>query len=169
MLMSFLGIGSCMEIYQDILSLFVAALLGAIVGLEREFDGKPAGLRTNMLICIGAAAFTVLSVHLETGQNGSPSRIAAQIVSGIGFLGAGAIIQDRGGVQGLTTAASIWLVASIGVACGSGQYAVATVTTILALLALVVFRPVTKMIHKKSREKSGNVEKSSQEDNAKRL
>lgn len=107
---------------EDILRLAVAALAGAIVGVERELHDKPAGFRTNMLICVGAAMFTILSRRLAEGTAADPTRIAAQIVSGVGFLGAGAIIQSRGNVYGLTTAATIWVVAAIGVALGGGHY-----------------------------------------------
>ncbi len=112
-------------IWSDhILSIFLAVILGTVIGLAREFSGKAAGLRTNVLICLGAAFFTVISKEMA-GENGSLTRIAAQIVTGVGFLGAGAIIQDRGGVHGLTTAATIRLLPScINLASGLiGQYA----------------------------------------------
>lgn len=101
----------------DIFSIVLAVVLGAAIGIEREFSGKAAGLRTNVLICLGAAAFTIISKRMAGGDD-SLTRIAAQVVTGVGFLGAGAIIQDRGGVHGLTTAATIWFVASLGMACG---------------------------------------------------
>jgi putative Mg2+ transporter-C (MgtC) family protein len=103
--------------------------------LEREISGKAAGLRTNVLICLGAAVFTIISRQMA-GETGSLTRIAAQIVTGVGFLGAGAIIVGRGGVHGLTTAATIWLVASIGMACGAGFYALAAISTLLAIAVL---------------------------------
>ncbi len=128
---------------SDEISLILAITFGAIIGLEREINGKAAGLRTNMLICLGAAVFTVISKEMG-GQ--SITRISAQIVTGVGFIGAGAIIQDRGGIQGLTTAATIWLVASIGTACGAKMYSLAIITTLLAALVLVglgnVERPI---------------------------
>ncbi|MHC4684162.1 MAG: MgtC/SapB family protein [Planctomycetota bacterium] len=105
--------------------------------MEREISGKAAGLRTNVLICLGAAVFTIISRQMVAGTNGSVARIAAQIVTGVGFLGAGAIIQDRGGVHGLTTAATIWLVSSIGMACGAGFYGLATVAALTAILVLI--------------------------------
>lgn len=92
---------------EQVVSLFVATLLGALIGLEREFNQKAAGLRTNILICIGACVFTLISRQMGAAFDGSATRIAAHIVGGIGFLGAGAIIRDRGGVQGITTAATI--------------------------------------------------------------
>jgi len=123
---------------HDLLSILLAVILGGAIGAEREISGKAAGLRTNVLICLGAAVFAILSKQMATGgTEGSVTRIAAQIVTGVGFLGAGAIIQDRGGVHGLTTAATIWLVASIGTACGARFYELAIVTTLIAILVLV--------------------------------
>ena len=120
----------------DVLGVVLAVVFGAAIGLEREISGKAAGLRTNVLICLGAAVFTIISRQMA-GQTGSLTRIAAQIVTGVGFLGAGAIIVDRGGVHGLTTAATIWLVASIGVACGAGFYGLAVISTFIAIAVLV--------------------------------
>lgn len=129
----------------------MAAVLGGAVGLERELSGKPAGLRTNILICVGAALFTHISIAVaEIGFSpdghpyGDTTRIAAQIVSGIGFLGAGAILHARGAVVGLTTAATIWVVAAIGSAVGGGLYVEAVGTTILVGLVLVGLRPVER-------------------------
>lgn len=122
-------------------SLILAAVLGGSVGLERERSGKPAGLRTNMLICVGAALLTELSFLVAesgVGTVSDPGRIAAQIVSGIGFLGAGTIIQSRVGVTGLTTAATLWVVAAIGMAVGAGAYVEAVGATTLVVLALLV-------------------------------
>lgn len=122
--------------------LLLALACGAAIGLERELREKPAGLRTNMLICVGSTLITMVSIHLATshavrGVNVSdPARVAAQIVSGVGFLGAGAIIQARGSVHGLTTAATIWLMAGIGLSIGGGAYAPAIVATILLLVIL---------------------------------
>lgn len=127
----------------DVLSIILAVVFGAAIGLEREFSGKAAGLRTNVLICLGAAVFTIISKKMA-GETGSLTRIAAQIVTGVGFLGAGAIIQDRGGVHGLTTAATIWLVASIGMACGAGFYALAAISTLIAIVVLVGFGQLEK-------------------------
>ncbi len=122
---------------DDLISIILATLLGAGIGLERELSGKAAGLRTNLLICLGATVFTIISREMATGTEGSVTRIAAQIVTGVGFLGAGAIIQDRRGVYGLTTAATIWLVASIGMACGGQFYKLAIVASLIAILALI--------------------------------
>lgn len=118
----------------------LAAALGAILGLERQLSGKVAGVRTNVLICLGAAVLTILSREIGQPPDDSAARIAAQIVPGIGFLGAGVIIRDRGGVHGLTTAATIWLVASVGMAVGAGYYWLAMATTGLALVVLVGLR-----------------------------
>ena len=120
----------------DLAAILLALLFGAIVGIEREISGKAAGLRTNVLICIGAAIFTIMSRTMGA-DDGSVTRIAAQVVSGVGFLGAGAIIQDRGGVHGLTTAATIWLVAGIGMACGAKQFALASLVTAVAFFVLL--------------------------------
>ena len=130
----------------DIVSLVLSVIFGAAIGLEREIRGKAAGLRTDVLICLGAAVFTIISRQLAAGTDGSPTRIAAGVVTGVGFLGAGAIIRDRGGVHGLTTAATIWLVASIGVACGAHLYILALVSTILALGVLLGLAPVSRSI-----------------------
>jgi putative Mg2+ transporter-C (MgtC) family protein len=122
---------------EDLFSIVLAVFLGAAIGLERELSGKAAGLRTNVLICLGAAVFTMISRDMVAGTDGSVARIAAQIVTGVGFLGAGAIIQDRGGVHGLTTAATIWLVASIGMACGAHFYQLAVISTIVTIVVLI--------------------------------
>jgi putative Mg2+ transporter-C (MgtC) family protein len=117
--------------------IMLAVALGAAIGLERQFSGKVAGIRTNMLICLGAAVLTILSEEMGLEHNDSPSRIAAQIVSGVGFLGAGVIIRDRGGVHGLTTAATVWLVASVGMAVGAGFYFLAVASAVLAIVVLL--------------------------------
>lgn len=109
--------------------------------MERELSGKPAGLRTNILICIGATIITDLSVIIAEaapGRFGDPGRLAAQIVTGIGFLGAGTILQTRGSIQGLTSAATIWVVAAIGMLCGAGAGVAATGSTILVIVVLVL-------------------------------
>lgn len=131
---------------DDLVSIVLAALLGAGIGLERELSGKAAGLRTNLLICLGASVFTIISREMATGAEGSVTRIAAQIVTGVGFLGAGAIIQDRRGVHGLTTAATIWLVASIGMACGGRFYKLAIVASLIAILALIGLGKLNKSL-----------------------
>jgi putative Mg2+ transporter-C (MgtC) family protein len=134
-----------MDYLPDILSLFLAVGCGTVIGFERQLKHKPAGLRTNVLICIGAAVFTIISERMAGGQD-SITRIAAQIVTGVGFLGAGAVIQDRGGVHGLTTAATIWLVASIGMACGAKLYSLAIISTILAIVVLLGLAQVDRYL-----------------------
>ena len=120
-----------------ILRLALAAALGGAIGLEREYHHKPAGLRTNMLIALGSALFSILSVELGAGA-GSPDRIAAQVVTGIGFLGAGAILRSGENVHGLTTAATIWVNAAIGMAAGLGSYVVAAGAAMLTLTVLAI-------------------------------
>jgi len=123
---------------QDVLRLLLAAALGGIIGLERELKHRPAGLRTNMLICFGAAMFTILSTELASAFGiGDHTRIAAQIIPGIGFIGAGSILHARSGsVSGLTTAATIFVVASIGMACGGGFYLLGIFAAVLIFIAL---------------------------------
>lgn len=117
-----------------LLQLVLATVLGGLIGLERELKGKPAGLRTNILICIGAATFTHLSVSLG---HGDPGRIAAQVLTGVGFIGAGTILHTRGAVTGLTSAATIWVVSAIGMALGMGLYYEAVGTTVLVMAVLL--------------------------------
>ncbi len=123
---------------QQIVRVVVAVLLGGLIGLERELRDKPAGLRTIILISLGACVFTMLSQSIG-GPDLNNTRIAAQIVTGIGFLGAGAILRDRNTVYGVTTAATIWAVAAIGMAAGFGQFALAFLGTLVILLALFLF------------------------------
>jgi len=132
--------------WEQIVPLLLAAGLGGLIGLERQLHDKPAGLRTNILICLGAAVFTLVS-KLMAGENGETTRITAQVVTGIGFLGAGAIIREPKGVHGLTTAATIWLVASIGVACGAGLYGLAIAATIICGGVLLIARWTDKLGH----------------------
>jgi putative Mg2+ transporter-C (MgtC) family protein len=120
---------------ETILRLVLAAILGGVIGLERELKHKPAGLRTNMFICFGAAMFTVLSYKFAEGL-GDPTRIASNIIPGIGFIGAGSILHSRGSVSGLTTAATLFVVASIGMAAGGGQYLTAIFATLVIVIAL---------------------------------
>ena len=135
-----------MDWQSEIVPVLLAVGCGAVIGLERQLKHKAAGLRTNILICLGAAVFTIISREMASGSQDSITRIAAQIVTGVGFLGAGAVIQDRGGIHGLTTAATIWLMASIGMACGARFYGLAIFSTILALVVLVGLGQVDKYI-----------------------
>lgn len=125
-------------VWTDILRVLAAVVAGAVIGLERELHDKPAGFRTNIMICLGAALFTLLSIRVaEQRFAADATRIAAQVVTGVGFLGAGAIIQFRGNVIGLTTAATIWTVASVGMAFGAGEYALGAIVTALATAVLI--------------------------------
>ena len=126
--------------------LLLAAVLGGLIGVEREWRNKEAGLRTNMLIAIGSAVFTLMSIELTDARTGDTSRVAAQIVAGIGFLGAGAIMRTDAGIQGLTTAATIWVNAAVGVAAGGGEFHLAVITTGVTLAVLLVLQPIEKYI-----------------------
>lgn len=124
------------------LRILMAAALGAVIGYQRERSGKSAGLRTVVLVCVGAALFTIASIY-GFGTIADPSRVAAGIVIGIGFLGAGAIMRREGGhIEGLTTAATIWVMAAIGLATGAGLYIVSVVSTGVTLTVLLLPHPV---------------------------
>jgi putative Mg2+ transporter-C (MgtC) family protein len=125
------------ELGSNLFRVGLAAVLGGAIGLERELKHKPAGLRTNMFICLGAAMFTILSAELAGEFTGDHTRVAAQIIPGIGFIGAGSILHSRGSVQGITTAATLFVVASVGMAAGGGLYLTAVCSTILILLSLI--------------------------------
>jgi putative Mg2+ transporter-C (MgtC) family protein len=131
---------------QVLIRLVLAAVLGGAIGLERELKRKPAGLRTNMFICFGAAMFTILSARLADQYVGDHTRIAAQIIPGIGFIGAGSILHSRGSVQGLTSAATIFVVASIGMACGGGLYLPAVFATMLLVMALIALGMIEEKV-----------------------
>jgi putative Mg2+ transporter-C (MgtC) family protein len=128
-----------LSFHEILVRLLIAGALGAAIGVERDLRRRPAGIRTSMFVCMAAALFTVLSGELghRWGDNGS-TRIASNIVQGIGFLGAGAILRDSGGVVGMTTAATIFIEAAIGMAVGGGLYAVAGSATLIVLFALIV-------------------------------
>ena len=130
--------------------LLTAALLGAVLGFEREMRQKNAGLRTNILIAVGSALFTLMSIEMA-GPAAIPARIAAQIVTGIGFLGAGAIMRTDSGIQGLTTAATVWVNAAVGVAAGGGKYHLAFIATGVTLAALLVLQPIERVIARRVR------------------
>jgi putative Mg2+ transporter-C (MgtC) family protein len=127
-------------ISQVVVRLLASAIFGGAIGLERELRHRPAGLRTNMFICFGAALFTILGDKLTSnvGPTGDHTRIAAQIITGIGFIGAGSILHEKGSVTGLTTAATVFVVAAIGMACGGGLFLVAFFSSCILLLALSV-------------------------------
>ncbi|HEY7501633.1 MAG TPA: MgtC/SapB family protein [Vicinamibacterales bacterium] len=129
--------------------LMLAAALGSLIGLEREWRHKDAGLRTNILIAIGAAVFTLMSIQLTDANVGDKSRVAAQLVTGIGFLGAGAIMRTDAGIQGLTTAATIWVNAGIGMAAGGGDFHLAVIATAVTLIVLLLLHPLEQFIDRK--------------------
>jgi putative Mg2+ transporter-C (MgtC) family protein len=137
------------ELLEVAAKIGLAALLAGIIGAEREWTGKWAGLRTHMLIAVGSAFLTHVSIRVgplfAEGSNAwDPGRISAQIVSGIGFIGAGTIIQARGAVHGLTTAAGLWVASAIGIAVGAGLYAESTLVSIALFLIMVALRPVER-------------------------
>jgi putative Mg2+ transporter-C (MgtC) family protein len=135
--------------WESMVQVILATLLGGLIGVEREWRGRDAGLRTNMLIAMGACLFTVISIKgfpLQGSSAKDTARLAAQVVAGIGFLGAGAIIQTRGHAKGMTTAATIWMVAAIGVTVGVGAYALAVFSAVITVVILRFLRPVSKTI-----------------------
>ena len=134
---------------RDLVPMLVSTLLGTLVGFERQMGRKPAGLRTHVLVCMGSTMFTLLTVHAakEFGGTGMDStRIIHGVITGVGFLGAGSILRQEGYVHGLTTAASIWMVAAIGTTVGVRAYNLAVVGTVLALIVLEGFRWVERFL-----------------------
>lgn len=123
----------------------IAFIIGAVIGLEREFRSKPAGFRTMIFICVGSCLYTILS---KESNNVSPDRIASNIVTGIGFIGAGVIFKEGISVNGLTTAALIWITAALGMAIGYGNYPLAVVVTSMVVVALFVLEPVQRFINR---------------------
>lgn len=146
-------IGNVFDI-NILIRIVMAIVLGFFIGLEREMTNKYAGLRTNILVCLGACIFTIISIygfpaiHVTTSDFGTrdTARVAAQVVTGIGFVGGGAVLRHGATILGLTTAATLWIAASIGMACGAGMYGLATVSTFLALTVLVSVRFFEKTI-----------------------
>ncbi|MFC1725496.1 MgtC/SapB family protein [candidate division KSB1 bacterium] len=141
------------EIHLEILiKVILAIILGGIIGLEREIKSKAAGLRTNILICLGSTVMMIVSIKVaeaSSSPNADPARIAAQVVTGIGFLGAGTIIQSRGLVKGLTSAAVIWVIAGIGLVIGSGYYIFAAGVTLIAVIVLFLLGKIEKHLELK--------------------
>jgi len=134
-----------MNILEVVLKLILATALGGLVGLERESNKKPAGFRTNILICLGSTMVMILAELLQGGienSSGDAARIAAGVITGIGFIGAGTIIQSRGMIVGLTSAATIWTVGILGLVIGAGHYMIALVFTGIIILTLILFRLV---------------------------
>ena len=129
---------------EDLLKIALAVLAGGFIGIEREFRDKAAGFRTLIFICVGATLFTIFSLRLAGDKD--PTRIAANIVSGVGFLGAGVILREGGRVVGLTTAATIWLTAALGMGLGGGQYALIGVAVLLALIVLWIFPRIEQWV-----------------------
>lgn len=129
---------------EHIIQLLLAIGLGGVIGFEREIKHRPAGLRTHMLVSLGSAIFTIVSISFAV----DPARIAAAIVTGIGFLGAGSIISTRGQMHGITTAATLWIVASIGLCVGVGQYWIAVIGTVLVFIILQIKKVEEKIIPK---------------------
>jgi putative Mg2+ transporter-C (MgtC) family protein len=139
--------------------LLLAAGLGALIGAEREWHQKAAGLRTNTLIALGSALFTLMGLELTTGPDADPSRVASQVVTGIGFLGGGAILRTGGTVKGLTTAATIWMNAAIGMAAGAGRYKLAVAGAVTTLLVLQALLPIERaMDRRETRRTAGHIE-----------
>jgi putative Mg2+ transporter-C (MgtC) family protein len=150
---------------ESLLRLALAAALGGLIGIERELREREAGLRTHLLVALGSALFTIVSAYgfhafLASGASvvrADPTRIAAQIVTGIGFLGAGAIIRQGLSVRGLTTAATLWVVAAVGLAAGAGYYSAAVISTALVLVALWPLRIIAFRVLRKFREEDGRL------------
>ena len=145
-----------------VLNLVIAAFLGGLIGLERESGHRPAGLRTTMLVCVGSTLFTMLSIHAfpSTGDV-SNARVAAQIVTGIGFLGAGTVWRSQDQVKGLTTAATIWVAAAIGMAVGAGLGVLALSSTLLTLFILAVMQRLERRFFPRTSEHSAPDQKPS--------
>ncbi|TNF31485.1 MAG: MgtC/SapB family protein [Deltaproteobacteria bacterium] len=141
--------------------ILTSLLLGGLIGFDRERKMKSAGIKTNLMICLGATLYTALSLIISKDHGtptSDPSRIAAQIVSGIGFLGAGSIIQGRGSIKGLTTAATIWVVAAIGVTIGAGYPLIASLFTVTILVVLNLINPLYRFIEQEKDFKNYHVE-----------
>src|SRR5215510_9564239 len=137
---------------QIVVKLLMAMLCGGVIGFELELGRKAAGLRTNVLICVGATLFMIVSRHISGGAPYTdPARLAAQVVAGIGFLGAGVILQSRGSITGLTTAATIFVVAAVGITIGEGMFVLAIFSTALIIVVLVLLKKVEREVIKRKR------------------
>lgn len=133
-----------MNVMDDVLPILFSVLVGGIIGIEREYQLKSAGLRTMILVTLGACIFTMLSMNL--GETGSPDRIAANIITGIGFVGAGVIFKEENRVSGLTTAVTIWICAALGMTIGAGYYQEATIGSVVVFLLLIMFKYIQNII-----------------------
>lgn len=131
--------------YIDVIKLMMAILVGGLIGTERKYRDKAAGLRAMIFICVGATLFTIFSLKMG-GASVDRTRIAANIVSGVGFLGAGAIIRDAGRVKGMTTAATVWIVAALGMGIGAGDFMFSIVTILIIMVVLVLLHPVERLV-----------------------
>jgi len=142
--------------FHAFVPLAAAVVLGGLIGLEREIHRKPAGLRTNILICMGAATFMLIANRMSASPD-TIGRVTAGIVAGVGFIGGGAVLREHTNVYGITTAATIWVVTSIGIACGLMLYDIALMVTLLSLVVLTILNPLDRRIHttqNKAAEKS---------------
>lgn len=145
-----------LDIFDTTMRLLVAACLGAVIGLDRELRNRPAGLRTHMMTALAAAVFTVMTIELHSeftrlapDAAADPIRIIEAVTAGVAFLAAGAIIQARGEVHGLTTGAGMWLAGALGVACGAGRYQIAVTALVLATIILIVLYPLEEALNRK--------------------
>jgi putative Mg2+ transporter-C (MgtC) family protein len=132
---------------EYLMPILVALLLGGLIGIEREIHKKPAGLRTNMLICMGAAVFTLIGKHISISPD-AESRVIQGVITGVGFIGAGVLMHEQGNVLGLTTAATIWLVTAVGIACGARLYGIAIAAVIPAIIILLTLHPFEQKLRK---------------------
>jgi putative Mg2+ transporter-C (MgtC) family protein len=152
-----LGFSSSLNWDEALLRIVLAGVLGGLIGLERELREREAGLRTHLLVAVGAALFTIAGAHGFGSGNIDPTRVAAQIVTGVGFLGAGAIILQGFSVRGLTTAATLWVVAAVGLAAGAGYYSGALITTAVVLVALWPLRLIAFQMLRRLRPDDGRL------------
>ena len=139
-------------INEDVLKLFLSLMMGSLIGIEREYRSKAAGFRTIALICLGSTLFTLVSIRI--GFPASADRVAANIITGIGFIGAGVIFKDGFGISGLTTATSIWITAALGMGIGAGEYVITGCTFFLALIILMLFQKIQEKIESKHQRRT---------------
>ncbi len=135
------------------LKFLVAVLCGGAIGMERETTGKPAGLRTSILVCAGSTLFTIMSIDLGLKYGGDGTRIAAQIITGVGFLGAGVILHNKGGIKGVTTAAMIWMLSALGLMIGAGYFLSAIAISVFIVIMILALRRLENYIHRRRGKK----------------